>query len=86
MKHKNMTYPDSIEYLAKQAGLNPESGIIKDSNYVENNYASLRSIMIEANKFYLSMLNMAMRVFVSTSGIWRTILNMAKFLFRSYHV
>tara|TARA_B100001057_G_scaffold154772_1_gene154901 strand:+ start:318 stop:2117 length:1800 start_codon:yes stop_codon:yes gene_type:complete len=56
MKHKNMSYPDSIEYLAKQAGLNPESGIIKDSNYVENNYASLRSIMIEANKFYSSML------------------------------
>ncbi|MBD1142086.1 DNA primase [Pelagibacterales bacterium SAG-MED32] len=56
MKHKNMSYPDSIEYLAKQAGLNPESGIIKDSNYVENNYASLRNIMIEANKFYTSML------------------------------
>ncbi len=56
MKHKNMTYPDSIEFLAKQAGLNPESGIIKDSNYVENNYASLRSIMIEAYKFYSSML------------------------------
>ncbi len=56
MKHKNMSYPDSIEYLAKQAGLNPESGIIKDPNYVENNYASLRSIMIEANKFYMSML------------------------------
>ena len=55
MKHKNMTYPDSIEYLAKQAGLNPEAGIIKDSNYVENNYASLRSVMIEANKFYTSM-------------------------------
>ncbi len=57
MKHKNMSYPDSIEYLAKQAGLNPESGIIKDSNYVENNYASLRNIMIEANKFYTSMLS-----------------------------
>ncbi len=56
MKHKNMSYPDSIEYLANQAGLNPESGIIKDSNYVENNYASLRNIMIEANKFYTSML------------------------------
>ncbi len=56
IKHKNMSYPDSIEYLAKQAGLNPESGIIKDTNYVENNYASLRSIMIEANKFYTSML------------------------------
>ncbi len=56
MKHKNMSYPDSIEYLAKQAGLNLESGIIKDPNYVENNYTSLRSIMIEANKFYMSML------------------------------
>ena len=56
MKHQNMSYPDSIEYLAKQAGLNPESGIIKDSNYVENNYASLRNIMIEANKFYTSTL------------------------------
>jgi len=56
MKHKNMSYPDSIEYLAKQAGLNPESGIIKDSNFIENNYSSLRNIMIEANKFYSSML------------------------------
>ena len=46
MKHKNMSYPDSIEYLAKQAGLNPESGIIKDSNFVENNYASLSLIHI----------------------------------------
>ena len=52
-----MSYPDSIEYLAKQAGLNPESGLIKDSNYVENNYSSLRKIMLEANKFYMSMLS-----------------------------
>ena len=56
MKHKNMSYPDSIEYLAKQAGLNPESGIIKDSNDVENNYTSLRTIMIDTHKFYTSML------------------------------
>ncbi len=55
MKHKNMSYPDSIEYLAKQAGLNPESGFVKDSNHLENNYTSLRNIMLEANKFYISM-------------------------------
>ena len=30
MKHKNMSYPDAIEFLAKQAGLDPNKGIIKD--------------------------------------------------------
>ena len=35
MKHKNMSYPESIEYLANQAGLNPETGIIRDPNYVK---------------------------------------------------
>ena len=62
MKHKNMSYPDSIEYLAKQAGLNPESGIIKDTNYVENNYTRLRGIMTEANKFYTSMLKQSEKI------------------------
>ncbi len=56
MKHKNMSYPDSIEYLAKQAGLNLESGVIKDANYSENNYSNLKNIMLEVNKFYSSML------------------------------
>ena len=62
MKHKNMSYPDSIEYLAKQAGLNPDTGVIKDSNYLENNYSSLRKIMLEANKFYMSMLSKSDRI------------------------
>ena len=33
MKHKNMSYPESIEILAKQAGLDPERGMIRDKNF-----------------------------------------------------
>ena len=53
MKHKNMTYPDSIEYLAKQAGLDPLSGIVKgdrDEDYQV--YDDLRKMLYEANEFY----------------------------------
>ncbi len=53
MKHKNMTYPDSIEYLAKQAGLDPLSGIVKGES--EKDYAvydDLRKILYEANVYY----------------------------------
>ena len=52
MKHKNMSYPDSIETLAKQAGLDPERGMIRDKNFKENNYSALKVIMEEAAKFY----------------------------------
>ena len=34
MKHKNMTYPDSIEYLAKQAGLDLKMGLVKGDKAV----------------------------------------------------
>ena len=56
MKHKNMSYPESIEYLAKQAGMDPLKGIIKDPNYVEKDFSSLRNIMNEANNFFKSNL------------------------------
>ncbi len=56
MKHKNMTYPESIEFLAKQAGLNPENGMIKDANYVEKNYSSLKNLMNETNNFFQAQL------------------------------
>ena len=52
MKHKNMTYPESIEFLAKQAGLDPENGMIKDPNYIEKNYSSLKNLMNETNIFF----------------------------------
>ena len=57
MKHKNMSYPESIEYLAKQAGLNPEKGIIRNPNYVEKDFSSLRKIIIEANNYFRDQLN-----------------------------
>ena len=57
MKHKNMSYPESIEYLAKQAGLNPKKGIIRDPNYVEKDFSSLRKIIIEANNYFRDQLN-----------------------------
>ena len=52
MKHKNMSYPESIETLAKQAGLDPERGLIRDKNFKENNYSALKTITEEAAKFY----------------------------------
>ncbi len=52
MKYKNMSYPESIEILARQAGLNPESGMIRDKNFKENNYNALKVITEEAKKFY----------------------------------
>ena len=52
MKHKNMSYPESIETLAKQAGLDPERGLISDKNFKENNYSALKTITEEAAKFY----------------------------------
>ncbi len=56
IKHKNMTYPESIEFLAKQAGLNPENGMIKDPNYIEKNYSSLKNLMNETNIFFQTLL------------------------------
>ena len=53
MKHKNMTYPDSIEYLAKQAGLDLSIGIVKgdrDEDYQV--YDDLRKMLSEAKEYY----------------------------------
>ena len=58
MKHKNMTYPDSIEYLAKQAGLDPKTGIVKgdrDENYQV--YDDLKKMLNEANTHFKNSLN-----------------------------
>ena len=58
MKHKNMTYPDSIEYLAKQAGLDPKTGIVKgdrDENYQV--YDDLKKMLNEANTYFKNSLN-----------------------------
>ncbi len=52
MKHKNMSYPESIEYLANQAGLKLETGIIRDPDYVERDFSNLRKIISEANNFF----------------------------------
>ena len=57
MKFKNMSYPESIEYLATQAGLNPENGIIRDPNYVEKDFSSLRNIINEANNYFKKQLS-----------------------------
>ena len=56
MKHKNMSYPESIEYLANQAGLDPETGIIRDPNYVEKDFSSLKKIINEANNYFKDQL------------------------------
>ena len=53
MKHKNMTYPDSIEYLAKQAGLDLKMGLVKgdrDEDYQV--YDDLRNMLNEVNEYY----------------------------------
>ncbi len=56
MKHKNMSYPEAIEYLAMQAGMDPNKGIIKDSNYVEKDFSSLKKILNETNDFFKAQL------------------------------
>ena len=72
MKHKNMTYPDSIEYLAKQAGLDPLSGIVKgdrDEDYQV--YDDLRKMLYEANEYYKKSLkesNLA-KTYIEKRGI-----------------
>ena len=53
MKHKGYTYPESIEYLAKLAGLNPALGIVSsgyNDNFIDN--TNLKQIFIEADKFF----------------------------------
>ena len=57
MKHKNMTYPESIEYLAKQAGMDPETGIIRNANYIEKDFSAFKSLMNEANNYFKLQLN-----------------------------
>ena len=57
MKYKNMSYPESIEYLAKQAGMDPNKGIIRDPNYVEKDLSSLRNILQEAKNYFKTQLN-----------------------------
>ena len=59
MKHKNMSYPESIEYLAKQAGMDPDKGIIRDPNYVEKDFSGLRNIISEANNYFKAQLNLS---------------------------
>ena len=62
MKHKNMSYPESIEYLAKQAGMDPEKGIIRDPNYIERDFSGFRKIINEANNFFKNQLNNSIEV------------------------
>ena len=53
MKHKGYTYPESIEYLASLAGLDPSVGIIS-SNYNDNfiDNTNLKKIFNDANNFF----------------------------------
>lgn len=72
MKHKSMSYPEAIEHLAKQAGLNPDQGIIKDSN--KNNYQmyeDLRKVLNEANRFFQNNLKNSSlaKKYLETRGI-----------------
>jgi DNA primase len=53
MKHKGYTYPESIEYLASLAGLDPSAGIISSNyndNFVDN--TNLKKIFNDANNFF----------------------------------
>ena len=54
MKHKGYTYPESIEYLARLAGLDPSLGTVNtpyDNNFTEHN-TSLKNIFNEAKTFF----------------------------------
>ena len=53
MKHKGYTYPESIEYLASLAGLDPSVGIVSSNyndNFVDN--TNLKKIFNDANNFF----------------------------------
>ncbi len=52
MKTKGLTYPEAIEMLAIQAGLDPEKGKIKDNNYNEQINLNLFKLIDEAKNFY----------------------------------
>ena len=56
MKTKGLTYPEAIETLARQAGLDPEKGKIKDNNYNEQIYLNLFKLIDEAKNFYIENL------------------------------
>ena len=56
MKTKGLTYPEAIEMLAIQAGLDPEKGKIKDNNYNEQINLNLFKLIDEAKNFYIENL------------------------------
>ena len=56
MKTKGLTYPEAIETLARQAGLDPEKGKIKDNNYNEQINLNLFKLIDEAKNFYIENL------------------------------
>ena len=56
MKTKGLTYPEAIETLARQAGLDPEKGKIKDTNYNEKINLNLFKLIDEAKNFYIENL------------------------------
>ena len=59
MKTKGLTYPEAIEMLAIQAGLDPEKGKIKDNNYNEQINLNLFKLIDEAKNFYIENLKIS---------------------------
>ena len=59
MKTKGLTYPEAIETLARQAGLDPEKGKIKDNNYNEQINLNLFKLIDEAKNFYIENLKIS---------------------------
>ena len=59
MKTKGLTYPEAIEMLARQAGLDPEKGKIKDNNYNEQINLNLFKLIDEAKNFYIENLKIS---------------------------
>ena len=59
MKTKGLTYPEAIETLARQAGLDPEKGKINDNNYSEQINLNLFKLIDEAKNFYIENLKIS---------------------------
>ena len=59
MKTKGLTYPEAIETLARQAGLDPEKGKIKNNNFNEQINLNLFKLMDEAKNFYIENLKIS---------------------------
>jgi len=78
MKTKGLTYPEAIETLARQAGLDPEKGKIKNENYNNKQInLNLYKIIEDAKNFYKENLKQSEipKSYLGKRGVNKDIMN-----------